>query len=58
MLILISLSDQEEAGIRKYLTELSGKPVYKTDIQKFIQGIVTGVIHAPKEAVSKFIKTA
>ncbi len=57
MKITVELSDQEVKGIKAYMKEVDGKDkVTKQDIQAYISGIATGVINAPQEAVSDYIK--
>lgn len=57
MKITIELTEAEVKGIKAYMKEVDGnnKPS-KSDIQQYISGIATGLIHAPQEAVSDYIK--
>ncbi len=54
MKISIELTESEVKGIKAYLLELDGENDKKA-ITGFIQGIVSGTINAPQEAVSGYI---
>lgn len=56
MKITIELTEQEANGIKKYLKEVDDieKP-NRDDVKQFVQGIISGTIHAPQEAVSSYI---
>lgn len=55
MKVAIELSDAEVAGIKSYLIELGEKPT-TANIKAHIQGIVSGTINSPSEAVSYHIQ--
>lgn len=57
MRITIELTDAEAKGIKAYLKELEGENS-KESVKVFIQGIVSGTINAPQEAVSGYINDA
>ena len=56
MKITIELSEVEVKGIKAYLSDTDCEPAERRNITQFIQGIVSGTINAPQEAVSDYIK--
>ena len=56
MKITIELNEAEVKGLKAYLKEVGDieKPS-KADIEQEIQGIVSGTLHAPQEAVNDYI---
>ena len=56
MKVTIELSEAEAKGLKEYLKDLDGIRASKSDIQQHIQGIVSGVLNAPQEAVSDYIE--
>lgn len=52
--ITINLSKAEYAGIKKYLADEDGK-ITEAEITLYVQGIVSGTINSPAEAVSEYI---
>lgn len=59
MKVTIELTPEEVQGIKAYLRDVDGteRPT-KADVKNFIEGIVSGTIRAPQEAVSDYIKQA
>lgn len=55
MKITIELTDAEVKGIKAYEKELEGVVIGKKEIVQYIQGIVSGTLHAPQEGVSGYI---
>jgi hypothetical protein len=55
MKITIELSENEVKGIKAYLKDFDGIAPSKNDIKVYVQGIVSGTINAPQEAVSGYI---
>ena len=61
MKFTIEITEQEAIGIKQYLIETDGDlspKVGKKEIQDFIQGIVSGSLNAPQDAVSDYIRNA
>ena len=54
MKVTIELTEAEAKGIKLYLAEF-GEKASKEDIKIYIQGIVSGTLNAPQEAVSDYI---
>lgn len=55
MKITIELTEAEVKGIKAYTKETEGTTANRAAIVEYIQGIVSGTIHAPQEAVSDYI---
>lgn len=55
MNITIKLTNEEVAGIKKYLKEMD-EPTDKNAIRDHIQNIVTGNLHSPQESISQYIE--
>lgn len=55
MKISLNLTDNEVKGIKAYLMEVDGINPTKNDIKVYLQGIVSGTINTPQEAVSDYI---
>lgn len=55
MKITIELTESETKGIKAYLKDTEGEKVGRSEILQYIQGIVSGTINAPQEAVSDYI---
>ena len=55
MKVTIELTDAEVKGIKEYLKEVDGieKPT-KKDVEREVRSL-TGLLHAPQEAVSHYI---
>ena len=56
MKITIELSDAEYNGVKEYLGSFECKTPTKIEIKGYVQSVVSGVINAPQEAVSDYIK--
>ena len=56
MKITIELSEAEVKGLKAYLKEVDDVNANKDYIRQHIQNIVSGVLNAPQEAVSDYIK--
>jgi hypothetical protein len=54
MKITIELTEAEVKGIKAYLLDLDGEN-NKAAIKQYVQGIVSGTINAPAEAVRQYI---
>ena len=54
MKLTITLSAQEIEGSKPYLKS-DDEPTDKASIQRYIQNIVSGVIHNPNESVGDYV---
>ncbi len=56
MKITIELTEAEAKGLKAYLQDFDGEKPTPAQIKQHIQGIVSGTLNAPQEAVSDYIK--
>jgi len=52
----IELTEAEVKGIKAYVKQTDGDTWGKAEITQYVSGIVGGILHAPQEAVSDYIK--
>ena len=55
MKITIELTEAEVKGLKSYFKDVDDVKADKDYIKQHIQGIVTGTLNAPQEAVSDYI---
>lgn len=56
MKVTIELSEAEVKGLKAYLLEVDNVKADNAYIKQHVQGIVSGTLNAPQEAVSDYIK--
>ena len=56
MKLTIEISDAEAKGLRDYLREVGEMKGTKAEIIAHVENIVTGIINAPQEASSNYIR--
>lgn len=55
MKITIDLSDAEIEGIRAYIQETDGENPDRRRIIEEVQGIVSGYLHSPQNAIADYV---
>lgn len=56
MKVVVELSEAEVKGLKAYLKEVDDVNAGKAYIRQHIQNIVSGVLNAPQEACSDYIR--